>query len=969
MKSSKLPAISSTAAVPRIRLPKSFATLFAAALALGLGAGSVLAQGPYYPQVAPLGGSPFIPNGFPVISNPELNLIEGNMPVNRTLVIPPVAPKITASLADYKSAVRAAATQVANGFGGSVTIASLAAEVAKYRQAAPSQVADGLGSLAAGIIASGSGTKLSQLQALAFNAAKVDPAGATSGGTLAQAFTAAAADNTLVAGVGSIASNAISGSVAGGPPPAALQSTGVKTLVANAVSAIANAPVANPATATNAMKGGLISGLATTVGSNPVIAASPANIDQASSSLLALAVQPFVTPSSMTGTLMAAIAASKVNYGAIAQGGLRTNPAASAAIKAALGASAPTKPYTDDLIDAFNAFATPGNAFVLAGVTYAGNPDAVAAAGATKFPANAPAIVKDVLSASGSVGVAAQNIIGRGVAAAIGTAVQNIASNAVFVGGPALSDVAYGATFSAPIESAGVIAKAVALAPALGGLTAANATSIGGAAILAAAAASPANPQNAYSDIAYNLAATGGNAAFQNAAIAAEVTAIPAAGPTYIAIVSAAAGVPAGAVRNGLVTAGTGASGADDDAATNDGVALLNSFTNVPLANYKSTLDKIALPLAGGEDPDKRNLALIYAASLGNPGDSAASLAALIANTATSPTDLTGAAISANRSKQTGLTIASDVAVAMKAVVTPDIQVTLGLQILNNPAYAKEITASATVVIPQFSHNIAHAVAFNQPKTAFDSVAGIFVHSQITVPGKLTVGDRPAAGAAITAALTTGILESTQLSAAERKAALQGAIVESVKALVNPLYNGPLANFAQSNGGVGTSTLVTPKGVAGGITGFVAQMVNPGVNAIDADTLNALFQASYNAGILTGTTYTLDIAQAAGQAFGWVTGVPTSAAGAVVAGQIATAIFNGYPVLPLANITNAVNFGIDQAKGGDIVNGHDALGNPLGGAVPGVGAGGLRDHAGNPSDPYYTHHSASGRPVSNIFSL
>lgn len=962
MKSSQLLTMPSLSIVPRIRLSKNFAALFAAALALGLGAESALAQGGYYPQVAPLGGYPFIPNGVPVISNPELNLIESKLTGGATLIIPPVGLNHTASLAEYKAAVQAAATEVAGGGAAPITIASLAAEVAKYRQGPPSQVTDALGSFAAGIIASGSGTKLTQLQALAFNAAKVDPAGATNGGTLSQVLNTAA-NNGFTADVGSIASSAVSGAVSGSPAPAPLQSAGVKALVANAVSAIANSPAAA------GLKTSSITTLGTTVLANPAVAGSTANIDQASSSLLALAVQPYVLPGTMTLALMTAVPATNDNYGAIAQGGLRTNPAQSAAIKAALATSPGTQPYTTELIDSFDAFTSPAGAFAMgAGATY---PAAVAAAGATKYPASAPAIVKDVLDGSNALGLVAQQVISRGVAAAIGTAVQNIASSAVFVGGPAVSDVVTGGILGSPISSVGAIARAVALAPAQGGLTPANGTSIGNAAILAAAAASPGNPQDSYSDIAYNLAVTGGNSLFQNAAIAAEVLAIPAAGPTYIAIVSAAAGVPAGAVRSGLVTAGTGASPADDDAATNDGVTLLNNFTNVPLANYEATLARIAAPLSGGEDVNKRNLALLYAASLGNPGDAAGSLAALIAKTATSPTSLTGAAVSANRSKQTGLTIASEVAVNAKANPTADIQKTIGVQILNNPTYAKEITSAATVVIPQFSHVIAHTVAFNQPKTASDSVAGIFLHSRISnttgTPGtdRLTTNDRPSAGAAITAALTTGILESTQLSVADRKSALQGAVVESVKALVNPLYNGTVP-FAQSNGGVGTSTLVAPKGIAGGITGFVAQMVkfNPGsptsafiggtpaevANTL-ADLNNALFQASYNAGILTGTTYTLDIAQAAGQAFGWVSGVATSAAGAAVAAQFAQSIYNGYPVLPLASITNAVNFGIDQAAGGA--------------GVPGVGARGLS----NSPNTYYEHRSASGNPVSNIFSL
>ena len=73
---------------------------------------------------------------------------------------------------------------------------------------------------------------------------------------------------------------------------------------------------------------------------------------------------------------------------------------------------------------------------------------------------------------------------------------------------------------------------------------------------------------------------------------------------------------------------------------------------------------------------------------------------------------------------------------------------------------------------------------------------------------------------------------------------------------------------------------------------------------------------------------------------------------------IATAINSGYPTLGLPAITNAVNFGIDDAHGGA-------------GAfkLPGAGAAGLRDIIFNPAAPFYDHHTAQGRPVSNIFSL
>ena len=964
MKSSTLRPISPLSVVPRVRLSKSLAALFAAALAIGLGAQSVLAQGPYYPQVNPNGGAPFEPNGYPVISTPELNLIENKLGVLypiETLIIPfPTGKTILAPVDHYRKAVQAAATAVAAGPVQGVTVASLALEVAKYRQGAPSQVADGLQGIADGVIASGVaiGTKQTLLEDLVRNAAQVNPAGAAGGLILARVFTAAAGDNTLVTGLGALVNNALAGASSGTPPPVALSSSGIGALVYNAVTAISNAPTGNAATMDNTAKGNVMKAMATSIMNGSTIAGSPANIDQVSAALVAAAVQPYASANSMIGAIRASgLPATEVNLGAIAQGALRGNPAAVAGIQSALLDSA----YVVELTEAFKTI-TPANAGAMAST--ATDPAAIAAAGVTKYGNSAAAaIVRDVLQNNNSG--SNTKIVARGVAAAIGVPAQNIASLAVNAGTATVGEVATGAITGAPIGSAGDIAAAVIIA---GGLTNGNAMSVGDASIRAAAAVSTANVTDAYADIAFKLsyAVKGANVTVGTDAVKAEVLAILASSvltqPTYIAVVAAAVGAPAN--RAAILSAGTGpASGGTgtggglvNDAAANAGAGLLGSFTNVPLANYKAILDAIA---AGGAT-DARNLALLYAASLGNSSDAAASLAALIANTTTSTTALTAAAVSANRSKQTGLTIAASVALFAKNNPNADIQATIGHQILDNPSYVKEISSAATVVIPQFSHVIAHAVAFNQPKTAYDSVAGIFLHSQITIAGKLALGDRPAAAAAITAALTTGIIESKFLVGSnERKLALQGVVSQAVIALVNPLYNktGP-ANFLRHNGvtpGVGGATLTTAKGVAGGITGFVAQMVNPGVNAIDSDTLNALFQASYTAALLTGSTYTLDIAQAAGQAFGWVTGVATSGIGSVVANQIATAVFNGNNGnaggLLLANIRNAVDFGIDQAAGGT--------------GTPGVGAGGLSNIPGQ----YYKHSSASGTPVSNIFTL
>ena len=202
---------------------------------------------------------------------------------------------------------------------------------------------------------------------------------------------------------------------------------------------------------------------------------------------------------------------------------------------------------------------------------------------------------------------------------------------------------------------------------------------------------------------------------------------------------------------------------------------------------------------------------------------------------------------------------------------------------------------------------------------------------------------------------------------------MKNVIFKSINALVNPLYNdarvsvNPNGDFRQSTGGplLTDFTLTRAKGVAGGITGFIAQLVKPTDNGLagsnpfnpTSDAYYALSQASYGAGLLTGTTYQLDMAQAAAQAFAWITN--TSVAPDVVT-DIANAIYLGYGsnggAIQLAKIQNAVKFGLNESGG------H---------AYAGAGAGGLRDIA-NP-DPlqrdFYNHHTATGTPVSNILSL
>ena len=434
--------------------------------------------------------------------------------------------------------------------------------------------------------------------------------------------------------------------------------------------------------------------------------------------------------------------------------------------------------------------------------------------------------------------------------------------------------------------------------------------------------------------------------------------------PTYIAVVGAMAGNGSLNAAN-IRTAGLAADLLYNANANNGpitaGAALVTAlfpYTLNELAAYAATRN--ALATAGTADRDR---ALLYAATLAHPSDVVGALATVITKSALAPAaTLTQDAISAARTKQANLAVAGEVAGFIKTNgLATDIQAYIGAKVLENPSFVADIATAGTVSIPKFSHFVAHAIAFNAPQQAYLAAAGILQHSLITATtgtagvDKLALGDRPAAVAAISAALTTGIVENRDLSVADKRIALTNAVRSTVKAL-GPTYTAynaqsptAAASFRTSNGGVGTFTTGPAKGVAGAVTGFVAQLVNAGDTVVSLDITKAL--TAISAAVGSGG-FKLDIAQAAAQAFGWVSG---QVAPAGVATAIANAVFAGYgPGYNLAQITNAANFGLAQANGGGI------------GAVPGAGAAGLR---WTTSDPFYSHKSASGDPVSPILSL
>lgn len=977
MKSSQFIKKSPSFTASHPRLNKGIAALFAGALALGLGVGSVMAQGPYYPQVNGAAGSiPFNFNGVPITSSPEFSLIESNMPATATIKSPPPVGSHTATTAEYNAAVQAAGQVVAAGGAPGVTVGSLAACVATYRTAIPGATQLALGALARGVIAANTGTVVAQLGQLTFSAAQANPVG-LAGPLLSDAF-AAAGNSSNVAifnSVGTLASQALAGAAAGTPSGTGLPSTSVSVLVANAATAVVN----GTGGLTDVQKKAALQLVVGNVSSSPTVAGSLVNLDAATKSLVSgtnTTIGGYGLTTMLSDIKAGSGAATDAKLGAIAQGALRNfNTGFYAQIITGLGGGT----YVTNLATAYSQFKdtiTPASSAGTVANTY--GPVETAAAAATFFDqANTNTAVVSILDYALWPLVKQTGLIGAAVSANQ-LADITIATSSVGHGTVTRGDITYVATLNARVNSAGKIAYGIVQVP---GVTVADAGSVALNAIKGAADAAPlANKTNAFADIAYNLGnALAADLPATNAAVTNIVnqtilstTGVPLTAPTYIGVVAAMAGAPAGN-RATILATGLAANGGDDDSAINAGAGMVNAATTNTYGNYNETLTRISIA-----NSTPQNLAVLYAANLVNSGDAAGGLAVAIAKTPISVGDLTRAAVSAaaavsgNRDSQAALSIAADVSVHTKTNPN-DIQAYLGRQIITNPTAVKEITTAATVNAPQFSHTIAHTLAFNAPTTAWDSVNGIFLHSKITSlnAGANFVNDRPAAGAAITAALTTGILENTQLSVTDTRLALQNMITRSVTALhggIGYSYTdatpGP-ATFRQSDGSIGGFTLVKSKGVAGGITGFMAQVVKAGDTDITGGAagpvFNALFQAAYAARQLTGTLYMLDMAQAAGQAFGWVSGQPNSGAGATAATNIAQAIFNAGSGTPLASIRNAVDFGINEAAGGVIVN------NPA--RLPGAGAAGLRDVLLNALAPYYDHHSAQGIPVSNIFNL
>jgi hypothetical protein len=446
---------------------------------------------------------------------------------------------------------------------------------------------------------------------------------------------------------------------------------------------------------------------------------------------------------------------------------------------------------------------------------------------------------------------------------------------------------------------------------------------------------------------------------------------------------------------------------------------LIQSLQTNSTKSFTSTISAFNTAVSNAS-PTNSVVANLYGSILTNNAEADANLAAALKQSNLSPATLLSIASDALRTSNTtyyglnpALMMVQQVVTHIKtkelAGTTDDMMDFVSHQIVLNPSLLKDIAIAATVINPDNVQFVAHAVAFNKPLSAKDVVGSLFTYAQITNPtplaaptalnpsGALTtkafpgptrgvIIDQPAVAAAITAALTTGILEANLSTTDTQTALTQTVSAAMVAALTQNGTNlrGPAnpfnfagdttKTFRQSDGASATSIKTGTQltvGVAGAITGYIAQVTNAGDSTISAMT-KAVLTAAVGGG---ARPYALEIAQAAAQALRWVGGAsvdvnasPTNQVVGNPAYDIALAMAPtvGTGFATLAQLMNAAYFGITEAAAGTI--GAGALGLNATGLNPGTGTLVIKA-SGNATSDFYQHHSATGAPVTNIFNL
>ena len=1021
---------------------------------------NVYGQGQYYP-VSPSGqpvagyGSTY--TGVTVHSNQNLIYLQGAVQTlygtNVTLEVPIPTGKSAPTTLQYSTAVKAVieGSYIPGTFVPGVTAATLAAEAVGWR---PSDYAATSTAIAQQIITHDSANAVSNLAPVVNELAQSQP---TLIDAIMPSILSQVGGNATAATGGNGIQDLVRQAVAFIPNDLSR----VLSIISSGTAAI-NGSVLTASQKTTAFIDPTV-GLVQSLINSPFAVNNVPMIDTISRALTNPGTSAMASLSQvLNAEVMALLPAhlTNANAGAIAAGALRAQGGSSAAIASQLATSSPgTANYTNALVNGYqNSASKPAYITALGAPANAGLADAVAAGAAVKG-AIVPGDIVALALTNGTPATPPRNIVSAIIGAAQGSAlaVINGAINGTTGYGTAtLADLAYAGAAAAPIQNAGAITQTLVAHAGLIANDLPSQTKLRDIVDKAIQGAIAGSKTGAFADIVYKAQAQARSTAGMSDPLVRQAIDSMGTANSYIAVVAALAG-DGGSNRVVIQNAAYNAPGNEITATGGDlpaamsGGALVQSLQTNSGQYFAST----STAYYNAANATNTVLADLYAASLvNNTSEGDAALAAAIKQSTVSDVTLTDAANNASR-VFSGNGLPSAALAMVRTVVThikaealagsiEDLFDFVGHQIVLNNTLVKDIAIAATVVDPDNAHFIAHSVAFNastrtNPTAATGSVASIFEYAQIVNPTpfavpsstnptgaplgakpgsavdtsfpltpfpgptKGTIIDRPAAAAAITAGLVTGLMEanldgnnvtdgpplnqaSTTAGFPNTTAALTSVVSAAVAASISQggvYLSGPTAgggrvfnNPADANAGFqqiitsGSGTVVTTQATAGGagaITGYIAQVTISGDTTISAITA-AVLRAAVGG---SARNFAMQIAQAAGQALRWVGGASVTSVIVGSAGNpsfdIATAMaptVTGFATL--AQLEAAVSFGISQAASGVI--GAGALGLNATGLNPGTGTLIIKATLNNNAD-FYQVRSATGTPVTDIFNL
>jgi hypothetical protein len=896
----------------------SFSAAFAIALLTGLGAGSLLAQGPYYP-----------PSNWPIDSNANLQAIEGHLASGATLFVPAPAGKHVATDAEISAALSAALIAQLAAPAGGISIDGLVNEISKYR---PTKTGNWATAAVGAIIHNDTGNVLGDLELVTTAAVTPNPKNAA---------TVVKSSIKLIAVPGSSSALDLTSDdiVAEAVAAAPIYTNKIVAAAMGAAKKLNALDLANVEQdiVSEAVQESVAAGAAYLL-DQTLTAAEKSRAPGISSKDIAAAAFKFradhdTNPGGATG-----VALDNLTIGLVAGGAMRGAGAAEVSniVTGVDGATGGTHTnYITNVGAGFNAAAVSSDATVSAPAVLASinasNKDYIPAIlqGAVEWlnrndtgllGGPTGALKKnETLSGASSV----QDIV-EAVVLGVQKDVKKIAVSAVSAVDAAITlhDITQGAARGADVSLIGATAGAVIKAA---GVSTPHVQEIVDGSI---AGAVDTSKNSAIGDIA--LQATKASK-LGSVVVVQAVTSSP-VGDTYRAVAGAVAGDKKNATA--IALAGKGARIDDDDTANGLAADTVVAIQLSPKTAFNTVLSQLS-NITNSQLIDTQ--AIVTGAGLANPKGAQATAAAAISLTSFDADTIIAEAQQTNRKLAFNIGLAGAAAVHVKADPN-DLFDYISHASFQNAKFSADIATGATVAAPQYTHVIAHAAAFGAPANAGKLVPVLFAYSQLDNHLAHNINNPVAAAAAITAGVTCGILETKSTKELNYVKAAVSAAVKSAAALEGNGDEGA-GNFHQSDGGAGTFTSTTQKGAAGVITGYVSESVNVGQTDIPGGA-TGLVGTVIAAAVKADKKDALAIAQAAATAAATISGAP----GAYIGAALATAILNGGAAVTLAQIQNAIAFGRDEAVAGRL----------------GAGALGVSS---------YLHYNCTGSPVTSIFNL